>query len=381
MVDLLIKNGRIFDPGQKLDIVGDIAVYKGKIAEIAPVLTCDSRKTVDAKGFFVVPGLIDVHTHINWKGNYIGMPADLGLIPGGVTATIDAGSTGVSNFRSLLRYLDTCEIKAKLMLHVSAGGQMMSKQYAENIDPAVWDRDLFERAFEDYGKRIAGLKLRVSTDVVGSLELIPLKRAVELADHLHTRVFVHPTDPPKTMEEVVSVLRPGDVLCHMYHNEGHTIMERGEVTEEIWKAKERGVVFDVSQGRGNFSIRLAEKCIRQGFIPDTISTDLNIENWNAPWDFSLLMTMSKFMALGMSFSDVIRCTTSNAAAVYGEPDGMGTLKTDTDADISILSIEEKKIPFTDKYGDRIIGKQVIKPMVTIIKGNIFYCSCDVLAER
>lgn len=131
MIDLMIKNGRIYDPGQKLDFIGDIAVHKGKIVDMGPDLPMEPERTVNAKGFYVVPGLIDVHTHINWLGNYIGMPADLACIPMGVTATIDAGSSGVSNYRSLLRYMDTCEMKTKIMLHASAASYGVAKDYME----------------------------------------------------------------------------------------------------------------------------------------------------------------------------------------------------------------------------------------------------------
>ena len=149
MIDLLIRNGTIFDPGQKLNQTGDIAVHRGVIIAVGQNLEYKAERELNANGFYVVPGLIDVHTHINWKGNYIGMPADLGCIPNGVTATIDAGSTGVSNYRALVQYMDTCEVKTKMMLHASASGQIMSKQFAENIDPDVWNLDLFERAFEE----------------------------------------------------------------------------------------------------------------------------------------------------------------------------------------------------------------------------------------
>lgn len=381
MIDLLITEGRLFDPGQNMDYVGDLAIHRGKIIAAGPQLPYKAERVVNGRGFYVVPGLIDVHTHVNWKGNYIGMPADLGCIPNGVTATIDAGSTGVSNYHSLIRYLDTCEVKTKIMLHASASGQIMSKQFAENIDPSVWNRDLFERAFETYGDRIVGIKLRVSKNVVGTLGMKPLEEAICLAEHLNTRVFIHPTDPPVTMAEASSYLRKGDVMCHMYHGEGHTILENDRIFEDIQKSRERGVIYDVSQGKGNFSIRLAQEAIAHGFKPDTISTDLNIENWNDPWDFSLLMTMSKLMALGMSFEEVIHCTTVNAAHLYGEPESMGTLNVGTSADVTILKLENQRMPFTDKYHDRIVGSQVIKPMATIINGKLFYCSSDTLAER
>ena len=359
MIDLLIRNGTIFDPGQKLNQTGDIAVHRGVIIAVGQNLEYKAERELNAKGFYVVPGLIDVHTHINWKGNYIGMPADLGCIPNGVTATIDAGSTGVSNYRALVQYMDTCEVKTKMMLHASASGQIMSKQFAENIDPDVWNLDLFERAFEELKGRVIGLKLRVSRNVVKEMGLYPLEKAVQLAEHLGK----------------------DDVMCHMYHGEGHTILEKGKISEELWKSRERGVIYDVSQGKGNFSIKLAGEAIRQGFLPDTISTDLNIENWNDPWDFSLLMTMSKLMALGMSFEQVIYTTTAAAAKMFGEPGKLGILKEETPADITILQIADQKIVFRDKYDDTVEGHQILKPMATIIDGNLRYCSSDMLTER
>lgn len=381
MIDLIIKNGRIFDPGQGLDFIGDIAIHRGKIFQLGQGLEYNAERMINAKGFLVTPGMIDVHTHINWCGNYIGMPADLACIPHGVTATIDAGSTGVSNYRSLLHYIDTCETKAKIMLHVSASGQIMSKQFSENINPDVWDWDLFERAFEQYGNQIVGIKLRVSRDVVNDLGLRPLEEAIRLSERLKTRIFIHPTDPTVSMGKLASYLREGDVMCHMYHREGDTIWENGDISEEVKEAKRRGVIFDVSQGKGNFSIDLAKKAISKGFLPDTISTDLNKENWNHPWDFSLLMTMSKLMAMGMGLDAVIKSVTTSAAEVFGTAKDMGVLQVDTSADISILSLEEQEIEFCDMYRNTVTGKKILKPMATIINGQLLYCSSDTMTVR
>lgn len=379
--ELLIKNGHVYDPAAGIDFVGNVAVNDGIISGLDTGETVTGEKEIDATGYMVVPGLIDIHTHCNWLGNYIGMPADLAGVPAGVTATIDAGSSGVSNYRALFRYLDTCVTKTKIMLHVSAGGQIMTKQFSENTDPKVWNRKLFQRAFERYGNRIVGFKIRMSKSVVGEMGMYPLEEAVKLAESFSTRLFVHSTNPPGTMDELVSYLRKGDVLCHMYHGEGENILGKNGITPGIQKARERGVIFDVSQGQGNFSIPIAMEAIKEGFLPDAISTDLNIENWNHPYIFSLLLTMSKLMAMGMSFEEVIRRVTSTAAEIYGEAGKMGTLAEGTCADITILECQQKEVLFRDKYHNELIGNSLLMPMATIIDGQLFYCSGEMMTIR
>ncbi|MGE4283789.1 MAG: amidohydrolase family protein [Clostridia bacterium] len=376
--DLIIRNGHVYDPCGNIDFMGDIAVKDRKIVAYDPPKDIKATKELNVQGCWVVPGLIDAHTHCNWLGNYIGMPTDIACIPYGVTATIDAGSTGVSNYRSLLRYLDTCETKTKIMLHLSASGQIMSSQFAENIDPSVWDMELFERAFQHCGDRIVGLKLRASKAVLKELGLDPLHKALKLADHLNTRLFLHSTDPLVTMSELTSYLRPHDVVAHMYHGEGETMIKDGRVAEGIIESRKRGVIFDVSQGKGGFSIEVARASIAQGFLPDTISTDLNAENWNNPLDFSLLMTMSKHMALGMSFEQVLRCVTGNAAEQMGMQGEIGTLAIGTCADITILKTTDKAVEFRDIYNNTVRSEQILMPLATIIDGQVLYRTPDTL---
>ncbi len=377
-VDVLIKNGRIYDPGSKIDYRGDIAVKDKRIVSLNAGEKPDAGKVLDAHGAYVLPGLIDVHTHCNWLGNYIGMPADLASIPAGVTATIDAGSTGVSNYRAFLRYLDSCEVKSKIMLHASASGQIMSRQFSENIDPSVWDLNLFEKAFRDCGDRIVGIKIRVSKNVVGPLGLKPLEEVVKLADHFGTRLFVHPTDPSGSMADVARLLRAGDVICHMYHGFGNTIQEGERIAEDVLAARKRGVLFDVSQGQGNFSLDLAEKAIAQGFVPDTISTDLNYENWNHPLVFSLPMTMSKMMALGMDFETVVKCVTTRAAEQFGEAGNLGTLAAGSAGDITVVALVDAETTYRDIHGNERRSDKRIVPLATVIDGEVLYRSPETL---
>ena len=224
--DLLIKNGHVYDPGAGIDHFGDVAVAAGRILSnhAENVSAC---QVIDAKGAYVLPGLIDIHTHVSRYVTHIGLNPDIACIPNGVTAVADCGSSGISNFRSVLRVLRDFEIKSRLVLHVSAGGQIMTTQFTENMDYTVWNTRYFEDAFREYPKMIIGLKIRVSRNVLKDLGMEPLKRALQLAEHLNTRLFVHATDPACTMEELVGMLRPGDVLSHIYHGEGHTLLSGG----------------------------------------------------------------------------------------------------------------------------------------------------------
>jgi len=376
--DILIRGGRLYDPGIGLDRTGDLAITGRNIAAMCPDEPVAAARTINAEGCLVLPGLIDIHTHLNRFGTYIGMNPDIAGIPMGVTAMVDGGSTGVSNVRAFLRQLDGYEIKTKIALNICAGGQIMSTQYTECVDPAVWDIGLFERVFEDYSDRIIGLKIRTSRNIVGELGMIPLQKTVELAEHLGTRVIVHSTNPPCTMAELADMLRPGDMIAHMYHGNGNTILENGAVAEGVKAAQERGILFDVSQGQGNFAIPVAGQAIAEGFYPDTVSTDLNIESWNNPLVFSLLMTMSKLLALGLPLDKLIVGVTSVPAEVMGLGGRLGTLSLGSCADVTVVQYRERPTTFADLYKNTLKANRILLPMATVIDGQIQYQSPETL---
>ncbi len=376
--DVLIRGGRLYDPSLGLDRVGDIAVSGRKIVFVPEGEAVEARRSINAGGCIVLPGLIDVHTHINRFGTYIGMNPDIAGIPMGVTTMVDGGSTGVSNYRAFLHQLDGYETKSRIALNVCAGGQIMSTQYTENVDPKVWEYGLFKEAFEEFPDKIVGLKIRTSRNIVGELGMEPLKKAVELADRLGTRLYVHTTNPPCTMAELTAMLRPGDVVCHTFHGVGNTLLEDGHVAPGILEARRRGVIFDVSQGQGNFCIPVAQTCIAEGFYPDTVSTDLNRDSWNNPLAYSLLMTMSKLLAMGLPFDRLVDGVTRAPAALIGAEGEMGTLREGSCADITVVRLTERAVHFIDKHGNSLDADRLLMPMATIIDGQIQYRSPDTL---
>ena len=375
--DTLIVNGRLYDPAANIDRTGNLAIWHRRIVSLDAKADTPAARVINAEGCLVLPGLIDLHTHISRWSTHIGMNPDIGGIANGVTAMVDCGSSGVSNFRAVLRNLEHYEVKSKLVLHVSAGGQMMSTQFAENVDPACWNLDLFERAFEEYPDRIIGIKIRPAKEVVRELGLAPFEAALRLADHLHTRLFIHATNPAADMGTICSMMRPGDVVSHIFHGEGHTLLsDGGRIDERVWQAQRRGVIMDVAQGQGNLSLDLAQQCMASGFLPDTVSTDLNNANLYHPLVFTLLMTMTKMLAAGMPLERVIRGVTAVPASVMGLSGELGTLAEGTVGDVSVLKLVDRPMRFRDRYGAYIEAEKVFMPMATVINGMVQYQSSE-----
>jgi predicted amidohydrolase len=319
-----------------------------------------------------MPGVIDCHVHMFEYGTWNGLPKDLAGIPMGVTGMIDAGSAGVAGYKSLVRQLKAGKMRGRMMLNVSGFGIIMPSQFPEPVDPSVWNIKLFEKAFSGYGEYIIGLKLRTSRGVVGSLGLEPLKKTVELAEHLKTRVIVHVTDAPESMSTVAGLLRKGDVFCHVFHGTGPTILTKdGKIEEGILEARKRGVIFDVASGRGNFSLNVAQKAIAEGFLPDSISTDVTLQNWHNSIAGHMPQVMSRMLAAGMTLEDVVRCSTFEPAKQLGI-DGLGTLKAGTPADITVMKLEDVDKTFVDRDGYKVAAKQEFIPKGTVIGGEMLY---------
>lgn len=368
-VDLLIKNGRVIDPERGVDGRENIACIGRRIAPWTDGM--EARTVIDAEGCIVVPGLIDYHAHVFERGTDSGINPDLAMLPLGVTTVVDAGSSGVSTYRSFMDRLDDCRIKSRLFLHVSPTGQV-THQYPETILPEKWNMEKFRDAFETYPDKILGLKIRISRNVFGDRGMCYLEKAIELAQQFDKRLVVHVTDPPVPQSQVASVLRPGDVFCHVFNGRGHTILENGCIPDAIWNARARGVIFDACHGSINFNFGVAEKAIAEGFLPDVLSSDMNSVTWCRPPLFSLLIVMSKFLLMGMPLRDVIASVTSTPASLIGEKGNLGTLACGSCADIAILKLEDRTIRLVDAEGNTRMSRQVLRNVATVLDGTLVY---------
>jgi predicted amidohydrolase len=221
---------------------------------------------------------------------------------------------------------------------------------------------------EKYKDNIVALKLRQSKNIVKELGLRPLKAATEIARAAGLRLVVHVTDSPGTIQETADLLSPGDVFCHLCHNTGTTILdERGKIRPEVFEMQERGILLDMAHGSRNFSLKIARRAISEGLLPDIISSDLSAFSMNRWPAFGFTYILSELLALGMSFPDLIKRCTQDAAKLINRS-GTGFIQENAVADIAIFRIVEQDIEFVDVYGDSQRGKAFVKCEMTFKNG-------------
>lgn len=378
-VDLIINNGRVIDCASGTDGVMSVAVKGRKIVKIGDCSEFTAAQAVDATGCIVTPGLIDSHMHIFEGCGYGSVKADLVLIPAGCTTGFDAGGAGCLNYKVFRKTAVQDSIaNVRGFLNVCPVGLSTNHNYAETIDPSKISREEMLECIEENRDSIIGIKCRISKNIVGEFGLEPLKKAVSIGDEAGLPVVIHATNPSVDVDQVCDVLRPGDVFGHAYHGIGYGIVDdNGHVKECVKKAREKGVIFDVANGAEHFAWKVCKAAMAEGFMPDTISSDMFRGGMYNGKVHSLPFIMSKYLAAGMSLVDVIRAVTLKPAQVFGVEDQFGSLREGGTADISVLRVaEDRKLTFADNLGDVVIGNQAIIPQLTVRNGMTYYRQVD-----
>jgi dihydroorotase len=371
--DLVLRGGRVVDPSQKLDAVTDVAFSGGKVAAVGNALKVDAGTDVrDVSGYIVTPGLIDLHTHVYWGGTSLGIDAEEFCRTSGVTTAIDTGSAGPGNFAGFRKHvIEPSEVRILAYLHVSHAGiygfshrvmvgeseEIRLMNPIDAVQVADANRDL-----------IVGIKVRVGRTSSGASGIVPLQIALEVANEVGMPLMCHIDHPPPTYEEVVSLLRPGDVLTHAFRPFPNApCTAQGTVKQIVLQARERGVLFDIGHGRGSFAFKTARAMLANGFYPDTISSDVHILCINGP-AYDQVTTMSKFLCMGMPFPDVVAASTVNAAMALRRPE-LGSLKPGSVGDATLLSIKEGKFDYEDVVGEHLIGDRKIVSEGVVVGGR------------
>lgn len=353
MFDMLICDGRVIDPSQEIDEVMDLAVAGGQIAALGKNLPReDVKRTINAEGRIVTPGLIDLHTHVYEGVSHYGVNADQCCLKKGVTTCLDVGSAGADTFTGFKKFIVApSQTRILALLNLSVLG-MVSERAGELEDLRYADVDYAVKTIRGNRDIIVGLKVRMERDFVAANAAQVLQLARETADAAGCFTMYHTGATAPSMAAVLAAARPGDVITHTYHSRPEGILNAdGKIIPEVREAAERGVIFDVGHGRGSFSYEIARRALEQGLKPHTISSDLHVHDLHGPV-YDLPTTMSKFLYLGLPLAKVVAMCTSNPAKVMGRGNDIGTLRVGAAADVAVLKMHDDGIELTDAGWDK-----------------------------
>ncbi|HEV2984536.1 MAG TPA: amidohydrolase/deacetylase family metallohydrolase [Vicinamibacterales bacterium] len=373
--DLLLKGGYVIDPRNRLSAVRDVAIANGKVAAVAAnIASAEAFKVVDASGHIITPGLVDIHVHVNAgtgeRGSYAG---DNSLYPdgftlrAGVTTIVDAGSSGWRSFDDFKeRIIDRSRTRVLALLNIVGYG-MRGDKFEQNL------ADMEATPTAEMALRHKGVIVGIKTAHYAGPEWAPVERAVEAGTQANLPVMVDfgANRPERPMAELVTKkLRPGDIYTHAYSGLRNELDASGRVNAGMWAGRKRGVIFDVGHGGGSFAWRIAVPAMKEGFLPDSISTDLHIGSMNSGMK-DMLNVMDKFLAMGMSLDDVVLRSTWNPARELGQQQ-LGHLSVGAPADIAVLGLEKGTFGFVDMYGARLRGTQRLTCELTLRDGKVVY---------
>jgi len=376
--DMLLKGGHVIDPKNSIDRVMDVAIAEGKIARVAENINpSTAEKVVEVEGFYVVPGLIDMHSH-NFHGtepdaylsnSFTALPPDGFTFRVGVTTIVDVGGAGWQNFRTFKEQtIDRSKTRVLSFLNIVGSG-MKGGPYEQNLN--------------DMDAKMTGMVAQRHPEIVGikvahyaGPEWDPVQRAVEAGEMAGIPVMVDFGGhiPPLSLERLLmEELRPGDIFTHTFgHVPGRipVVSERGKVRPYVWEAQKRGIIFDVGHGGGSFLFRQAIPALKEGFKPNTISTDLHTGSMNAGMK-SQINVMSKFINMDMSLAEVIEASTWSPAKVIQRED-LGHLSEGAVADVAVINLKEGEFGYVDSGGYRMDGTQKLECELTLREGNVVW---------
>ncbi len=375
MFDLVIKSGKVIDPSQNIHEKMDIGITQGKIASLRENIPAEEAREVrEVAGKIVVPGLVDLHTHVYWGGTSLGVAAEELGKRTGVTTFIDAGSSGAGNFSGFLEHvIKPSNVQILAFLNISYPGIFCFSEnlmVGELLDPNLANVEEAVKKVKTYPQFTVGIKVRASMPASGTHGITSIHLARQAAEELRKPVMVHIGVPPPTVEEVLPLLREGDILTHSFRGIPNQVLQNnGQIIPELREARQRGVIIDIGHGIGSFSFKVAHALLEQGFFPDTISSDIHTLSLQGP-AYDLPTVMSKFLNLGMDIEEIIRATTWAPAKAIEKGKEIGSLREGRRADIAILEIREGRFEFYDCFGDEMIGKKRISCVLAIKDGRI-----------
>ncbi len=365
--DTVVVGGRLIDPAEGIDGLRDIGVTGGRVARVAErIAESEGRQVVRASGMIVTPGLIDIHAHVYDGVSGVSIEPDVVGIAKGVTTVVDAGSSGATTFPGFRTYVAApARTRVYALLNVSHPGMTISNELA---DLGYIDPDAIVATVEANRDVIVGLKVRMLAGIPGGRDLEVMRLTRMAAEGADVPVMVHIGGQTSPLPRILEMLRPGDVVTHALRRNGSILDDSGDVHPEVLEAVERGVHLDIGHGRGNLDFDVAERALAQGIRPATISSDVHRGNALGPV-FGLPTTLTKFLHLGMSLAEVVRCATATPAGIFDFGEELGTLREGAVADLSVFQMVEGAYELVDSGGKRRTAARRLVPYAAMRAGR------------
>ncbi len=375
--DLLLKGGHVLDPKNRINGPMDVAIAGGKIARIAAAIPAsEAKKTIAVGGYYVTPGLLDIHAHYYAIGSGLSIMPDNSALQSGVTTAVDAGSSGWKNFEDFHRTtIQRARTRVLAFLNIVSTGMAVA---ANEQDPAEMDVQRTAEMIGRYPAVIVGVKTahywtREPFDAAHP-PWVAVDHARQAAEKAGRPMMVDfagregRTYPDLLLEH----MRPGDIHTHVLGRGFNPVVDydTGKVHPYMFQAQKRGIFFDIGHGAGSFWFRTAVPALKDGFLPDSISTDLHTGSVNGPV-MDMAGVMSKFLNMGMSLEEVVRRSTINPAQQIRRPE-LGHLSAGAGADVAVLQVRKGSFGFWDCGKGRIRGTQKIEAVMTLRSGNIIW---------
>ena len=374
--DLLLKGGHLLDDKNKIDAVRDVGIKDGKVAAVGADLNAkDALKTIDVKGLYVAPGLIDLHVHLyagtGEKGSYAG---DLSLYPdgftlrNGVTTVVDAGSSGWRNFDDFKdKIIDRSKTRVLAELNIVGAG-MRGPKFEDNLE------DMDGKLTGEKAKMFPGVVVGIKSAHFTGPEWKPYDQAVMAGNIANVPVMIDygARRIERTLLELVtSHLRPGDIYTHCFSGlRGEQNPETGGPSEALLVMRKRGIYCDVGHGGGSFAWTVAAPIMKAGYLPDSISTDLHVGSMNNGMK-DLLNVADKMIALGESVPEAIAEMTSHPAHEIRQ-EQYGNLSVGSGADVAVFSVQTGAFGFVDMYNTKMLGTKKLVCEMTLRDGKVVY---------
>jgi len=380
----ILKGGHVIDPKNNINRIMDVAIQDGKIAAIAQNIDPKlAKQVIDVTGKYVTPGLIDIHGHVfagtesdgQLMNGFSSLPADGFTFRVGITTIVDAGDAGAKSFPEFkANVIDKSQTRVLAFLNISSEGMRGDETSIYQQNTSFMDPEMAANVAKHYKDYIVGIKVAH----YHSSSFIAVDRAVEAGKLANIPVMVDfgGTKPMLSIEDLLmNRMRPGDILTHTFgENLGvkETIvdLETKKLKPFVVAAQKKGIIFDVGHGGGSFAFTQAIPAAKSGFYPETISTDLHTGSMNSAMK-DMLNVMSKFLALDMKLTDVIKASTwAPAQAIKREE--LGHLSVGAVADIAVLNLRQGKFGFYDVARYKMEGKQLLECEMTIKGGRVVY---------